>query len=227
MLQEATKAGLAELEKLAAPDDPEEIVELLRTRTQERSRAAWERLGHAETETPSAAYSRLRQGMLLAERARVLELRSTGRIPEDVLRNVLESFDVEESVLETLDRRGRGPQGRRADGPAIQPGRLRASGRRAPRGCLRAIPAVARTAFGKEPAGFISGCVSPAERWPVATLLPAATLRCIIESTVTRSSGASNRVRPGAGATPTRCSAEPAPPAPAGLLGVMLQTGRR
>ena len=102
VLQEATKAGLAELEKLVASEDPEEIVDLLRTRTQERSRAAWERLGRAETETPSAAYSRLRQGMLLAERARVLELRSTGRIPEDVLRRVLESFDVEESVLETL-----------------------------------------------------------------------------------------------------------------------------
>ena len=94
---------MAELDRLVVPDDPEEIVELLRTRTEERSRAAWERLGHAETETPSAAYSRLRQGMLLAERARVLELRSTGRIPEEVLRNVLESFDVEESVLETLD----------------------------------------------------------------------------------------------------------------------------
>ena len=39
LLQEATKAGLAELEKLTAPDDPEDIVELLRTRTQERSRA--------------------------------------------------------------------------------------------------------------------------------------------------------------------------------------------
>jgi CPA1 family monovalent cation:H+ antiporter len=102
LLQEATRAGLAELDKLAAPDDPEDIVELLRTRTQERSRAAWERLGQAETETPTAAYSRLRQGMLLAERARVLELRSTGRIPEEVLRNVLESFDIEESVLETL-----------------------------------------------------------------------------------------------------------------------------
>ena len=102
VLQEATKAGLAELDRLVAVDDPEEIVDLLRTRTQERSRAAWERLGHAETETPSAAYSRLRQGMLLAERARVLELRSTGSIPEDVLRNVFESFDVEQSVLETL-----------------------------------------------------------------------------------------------------------------------------
>jgi Na+/H+ antiporter len=102
VLQEATKAGLAELDKLVAPDDPDDIVELLRTRTQERSRAAWERLGHAETETPSAAYSRLRQGMLLAERARVLELRNSGRIPEEVLRNVLESFDIEESVLETL-----------------------------------------------------------------------------------------------------------------------------
>lgn len=102
VLQEATEAGLAELEKLVSPDDPQEIVELLRTRTQERSRAAWERLGQAETETPSAAYSRLRQGMLLAERARVLELRGSGSLPEEVLRNVLESFDVEESVLEIL-----------------------------------------------------------------------------------------------------------------------------
>ncbi len=109
LLQEATKAGLEELDKLVAPNDPEEIVELLRTRTQERSRAAWERLGRTETETPSAAYSRLRQGMLLAERARVLELRNTGRIPEDVLRNVLESFDVEESVLETFIEDERDP----------------------------------------------------------------------------------------------------------------------
>lgn len=109
LLQEATKAGLEELDKLVAPGDPEEIVELLRTRTQERSRAAWERLGRTETETPSAAYSRLRQGMLLAERARVLQLRNTGRIPEEVLRNVLESFDVEESVLETFVEDERDP----------------------------------------------------------------------------------------------------------------------
>ena len=39
--------------------------------------------------------------MLDAERARVLELRSTGRVPHEVVEDVLASLDIEESMIDT------------------------------------------------------------------------------------------------------------------------------
>jgi CPA1 family monovalent cation:H+ antiporter len=100
VVQAAIDAGLAELNQLITPDDPETVVEQIRMRSRLRSFATWERLGNPDLETPTAAYARLRTPMLAAERAKVLELRDTGRIPDEVVRSVLESLDIEESMIE-------------------------------------------------------------------------------------------------------------------------------
>lgn len=101
VLERAGRAGRSRLdEELAA--DPEavspEVVDRLRRRGAERADAMWERLG-GEGETPSGAYARLRMSMLDAERAEVLRIRQTGRVPHEVLQDVLGALDVEESVL--------------------------------------------------------------------------------------------------------------------------------
>jgi CPA1 family monovalent cation:H+ antiporter len=102
VLQEATEAGLAELDRIVTSVDPGQIVELIRSRSVQRSNAAWERLGRSQTETPGKTYSRLRLAMLQAERGRVLELRDTGKLADDVLRTVLGLLDAEEATLEAI-----------------------------------------------------------------------------------------------------------------------------
>jgi CPA1 family monovalent cation:H+ antiporter len=103
LLQQASAAGLARLEEVEAEDDDQDaaVRELLRARLQQRDFAAWERLGpdQPEGETPSERYSRLRVDMLQAERGRVLELRDEGRVPHEVVEEVLATLDVEESMI--------------------------------------------------------------------------------------------------------------------------------
>jgi hypothetical protein len=102
LMQQATAAGVARLQELRTDDDPPEVVAMLKRRTQERGLAAWERLGRpsAETATPSERYARLRLAMLEAERVKVLELRRGGEYAHEVLSDVLERLDVEESMLD-------------------------------------------------------------------------------------------------------------------------------
>lgn len=108
VLQSATRAGvrvlneLAEQEAAAGRDVPETVVELLRTRSAERTNVAWERLGRPEADvsTPSQVYRRLRLAMLTAERAEVLALRDAGTVADEVLQHVLQTLDVEESMLD-------------------------------------------------------------------------------------------------------------------------------
>ncbi|MBS41740.1 MAG: Na+/H+ antiporter [Nocardioides sp.] len=103
LLQQASNAGLAELERLA-DEDPHGVVDQIRYRMEQRNFAAWERLDTtADEETPSAAYSRLRQAMIAAERAKVLKVRSMGRVPAEVVAEVLSMLDVEESMLDHAD----------------------------------------------------------------------------------------------------------------------------
>lgn len=100
LLQQATKAGFAELDKMEY-DDPHGISELVRQRIDQRNFAAWERLGTtADQETPTELYARMRRAMIDAERQRVLEIRSSGRVASEVVRDVLAMLDVEESMLE-------------------------------------------------------------------------------------------------------------------------------
>ncbi len=103
LLQAASRAGLDRLEQEEDDDDLHQGVrQVLHARIEQREFAAWERLGaeQSEGETPSERYARLRGDMLAAERARVLELRSTGRIPHEVVEDVLSSLDIEESMID-------------------------------------------------------------------------------------------------------------------------------
>ena len=100
LLQQASKAGLAELDSLQT-DDVHGVAALIRERVEQRNFAAWERLGTtADEESPSELYARLRQAMIDAERARVLEIRSSGSTPSEVVADVLAMLDIEESMLE-------------------------------------------------------------------------------------------------------------------------------
>ena len=107
LFQKATAAGLDRLHEHLGEDDPHDTIGALRRRSEQRDFAAWERLGNTdpEAETPSEAYARLRLEMLDAERARVLEVRSTGKIPHEVVEDVLSALDVEESMLDVRRRR--------------------------------------------------------------------------------------------------------------------------
>jgi len=97
--QRAARAGISELDKALTGDEPDEVVQRLRQRTLDRSNAVWERLG-SQRETPSVMYARLRERMLRAEREEVLRVRRLGLVDQHVLRNVLDSLDVEETVLD-------------------------------------------------------------------------------------------------------------------------------
>lgn len=101
LFQKATISGLTQLEKHVDEEDPYDTLGALRRRAEQRDFAAWERLGdeNADAETPSEAYARLRLEMLQAERAKVLDVRSTGHLPAEVVADVLRALDVEESML--------------------------------------------------------------------------------------------------------------------------------
>ncbi|GAA4684031.1 Na+/H+ antiporter [Nocardioides nanhaiensis] len=100
LLQQAAKAGVERLEELEY-EDPHGVVPLVRQRVEQRTFAAWERLGTTvDEEPPSELYTRIRQEMIDAERRRVLEIRSTGQVPSEVVAEVLAQLDVEESMLD-------------------------------------------------------------------------------------------------------------------------------
>jgi CPA1 family monovalent cation:H+ antiporter len=96
--QQSASAGLAELDSLLTGDEPPEVVARLRQRGLDRANTAWEQLGGSQ-ETPTQIYARLRTQMLEAERAEVLRVRDNGEAPDEVLRRVLDSLDIEETVL--------------------------------------------------------------------------------------------------------------------------------
>jgi monovalent cation/hydrogen antiporter len=100
LLQQATVSGLQVLDELEE-DDPHQVFALIRQRVEQRNFAAWERLStNADTEAPSDLYARTRRAMISAERARVLEIRSGGRVASDVVAQVLAMLDMEESMLD-------------------------------------------------------------------------------------------------------------------------------
>ena len=107
LFEKASAAGLERLEKHIGEDDPFGTVDALRRRAEQRNTAAWERLGgtHADEETPSEAYSRLRLEMLAAEREKVLKVRSSGTIPHEVVEDVLAALDIEESMIDSRNQR--------------------------------------------------------------------------------------------------------------------------
>lgn len=101
--QRASAAGLRRLEEIRTDDDRDEVLERVRRRSNERSDALWERLGGSD-ETPSRAYARLRLAMIDAERQELLRLRDEGAVPDEVMRRVVASIDIEETVLDLGQR---------------------------------------------------------------------------------------------------------------------------
>jgi CPA1 family monovalent cation:H+ antiporter len=97
--QRAASAGLARLDEVVTPEDADYVIERVRRRSAERAQAMWERLGGMD-ETPTQAYARLRIAMIEAERSELIRLRNEGVVPDDVLRRVIGSIDVEETVLD-------------------------------------------------------------------------------------------------------------------------------
>lgn len=105
VLQEAGRAGLELLDTLDI-DDPHHVVDMIRTRINERSFAAWERLGtNGDHQSPSEMYGYIRRTMLTAEREKVLDIRKTGTVPGDIIAEVLNMLDVEESMIDTHTER--------------------------------------------------------------------------------------------------------------------------
>jgi CPA1 family monovalent cation:H+ antiporter len=104
LLEQAARAGRTELDSLEY-DDPHGVADVVRRRLDERSFAAWERLNTTQdAEAPSVLYARLRLAMIRAERSRVLEIRSQGQVPSDVVSEVLAMLDVEESMIDVASR---------------------------------------------------------------------------------------------------------------------------
>ncbi|AYJ51331.1 Na+/H+ antiporter [Rhodococcus sp. P1Y] len=100
LLQQASKAGYKALDELDY-EDPHGVDMLVRQRVDQRNFSAWERLGTtADQETPSELYARVRLTMINAERARILEIRSSGTVPSEVVGEVLAMLDVEESMID-------------------------------------------------------------------------------------------------------------------------------
>ncbi len=97
--QRAASAGLRRLDEIQSSEDSDYVIERVRRRSSERAQAMWERLG-GDDETPSQAYARLRIAMIDAERAELIRLRNEGLVPDDVMRRVIGSIDVEETVLD-------------------------------------------------------------------------------------------------------------------------------
>jgi CPA1 family monovalent cation:H+ antiporter len=101
LLQQASKAAFKKLKELELDDDPHGVIALIKQRVEQRNFAAWERLGTvADQEPPSEMYARVRLEMIEAERNRVLQIRSAGKVPSEVVSEVLAMLDVEESMLD-------------------------------------------------------------------------------------------------------------------------------
>jgi len=106
VLQAAVSAGLRHLDKCADEIDAQ-TMDALRQRVEQRVNIVWERLGSSDSsqETPSEAYRRVRLQMLRAERAEVLRIRDAGEADHEVLDQVMGALDLEESMLDRVERR--------------------------------------------------------------------------------------------------------------------------
>ncbi len=102
----AINAAIDRLDQLVAESDPPpgDVVERLRAMAEHRRNGAWERLGGGvgpgSSETPSAAFRRLRMEMVAAERKAFLEMRDHGLLDDEVMRQVTYELDLEEAMLD-------------------------------------------------------------------------------------------------------------------------------
>lgn len=108
VLMQTVQAGRVELNRLTMDQHTDaEVLDILRRRGESRLNAVWERLGRTDTdtETPTEQYQRLRTAMLRAEREAVLEIRDHGTTDTDVLAEVMDALDVEESMIDRRSAR--------------------------------------------------------------------------------------------------------------------------
>lgn len=105
VLQTTTSAALANFDLVRQPGDSEESVQAVRDRMTLRVNSLWERLGDTGVETPAAEYRRIRLQVLQLERDEVLKIRSGGTVDHEVIEEVLNSLDVEESMLTAAGER--------------------------------------------------------------------------------------------------------------------------
>ena len=105
LISKASRAGLARLEEVRSPDDPDEVLQQLRERAELRANGVWERLGRsqAEIEPPAAIYRRLRLEMLGAERNVIVHARDAGYVDDEVLRAAMTAVNLEESLLDPVE----------------------------------------------------------------------------------------------------------------------------
>ncbi len=105
LISKASRAGLAKLDEVRAPGDPEEVLHQLRERAELRANGIWERLGRsqAEVEPPAATYRRLRLEMLGAERDVIVHARDAGYVDDVVLRAAMAAVNLEESLLDPVE----------------------------------------------------------------------------------------------------------------------------
>jgi monovalent cation/hydrogen antiporter len=105
LVTQASQAGLARLEEVRGPGDPDEVIAQLRGRAERRANGAWERLGRGQDaiEPPSAIYRRLRLQMLDAERQVIVSARDRGSVDDEVLRAAMTAVDLEESLLDPVE----------------------------------------------------------------------------------------------------------------------------
>ena len=100
VLTTSTTAALKALDDLSGDHDNPDVVERVRDRLTSGPERLWERLGdHSNGETPADTYRRLRLQTLQVQRDAVLKVRSNGTVDHEVIEEVLDSFDIEESML--------------------------------------------------------------------------------------------------------------------------------
>jgi len=104
LLQQASKAGLEYLDALQR-EDVHGVDELIRQRVNQRNFAAWERLSTQGDDSPTDRYNETRLEMIEVERGRVLEIRSQGSVPSEIVAEVLAMLDLEESMLDIVTER--------------------------------------------------------------------------------------------------------------------------
>ncbi len=124
VLERATAKGNEELDRLADDGTPPQIIDQLRAVGQRRTHLAWERLGETRDDQPSPneAYRRLRRKMLEKEREEVLRVRDSGTVDHEVLDEVMNTLDLEESMLMISDNRDERYQERVIATPEAQRG---------------------------------------------------------------------------------------------------------
>ncbi len=109
------EAGIAKLEELTDDDTDGELVADLRQRALRRSDQIRDEISRLDgDEVPrSTLFRRIRLQMLGAERDALLKVRDSGRYEDEVLREVLQELDLEESMIENRSETSVGAKRRR------------------------------------------------------------------------------------------------------------------